>query len=101
MRPLDAPDWWPEPNDPQSSRSWLKRVWWEPGFADAVGQASPTLAHRVEAICARRPVEPKQIRRATVSIAGYQLRALGRPTPFGLFAGVAPVRLVQGSFWVV
>ncbi len=89
----DAPDWWPEPNDPQSSRSWLRRMWSEPGFADAVGQASPTLAQRVEAICAGSLVDSKQIRRATVSTAGYLLRALGRPTPFGLFAGVAPVRL--------
>src|SRR5207247_9863396 len=30
-------------------------------------------------------------RRARVATAGYVLRALGRPTPFGLFAGVAPV----------
>lgn len=37
--------------------------------------------------------EAKQIRSATMATARYLLRAIGRPTPFGLFAGVAPVTL--------
>ncbi len=88
-----TPEWWPDPTDAPACRSWLEQVWSRPGFADAITQASPSLAHRVEAICSGGAVEPKPLRRATVSIASYLLRALGRPTPFGLFAGVAPVAL--------
>src|SRR5205823_2769603 len=50
-----------------------------------------TLARRVDTIRSGRAVEARQIRRATVATARYVLRATGRPTPFGLFAGVAPV----------
>jgi len=86
-----APDWWPDLTDATACRAWLEQVWSRPGFTDAIVQASPSLAHRVEGICAGGAVEPKQLRRATVAAASYLLRALGRPTPFGLFAGVAPV----------
>ncbi len=88
-----TPGWWPDPTDAPACRAWLEQLWSRPDFADAVGQASPSLAHRVEAICAGGAVEPKQLRRATVAAASYLLRALGRPTPFGLFAGTAPVAL--------
>ena len=87
----EAPHWWPDPDDPQSCRSWLEQAWSRPTVAEAIRQASPTLARRIDGISAGQPAEPKQIRRATVATAGYVLRALGRPTPFGLFAGVAPV----------
>src|SRR6266545_633706 len=89
----ETPAWWPDPADPRSCRLWLEQAWSRPAFAEAIRQASPTLTHRIEAICAGQPVEPKQVSRATVAAAGYLLRALGRPTPFGLFAGVAPVTL--------
>jgi hypothetical protein len=86
-----APSWWPDLNDAAACRSWLAQVWNRPGFADAITQARPSLAHRVEVICSGGPVESRQLRRATVGTASYLLRSLGRPTPFGLFAGVAPV----------
>jgi thiopeptide-type bacteriocin biosynthesis protein len=88
----ETPEWWPDPDDAQASRVWLRQIWSRPAFADAVEQASPTLARRVEVICVGQATA-KQVRRATVTTAGYALRALGRPTPFGLFAGVAPVSL--------
>jgi lantibiotic biosynthesis protein len=66
-------------------------VWSAPDFADAVRQASPGLADRVDAVRAGRAVQVRQVRRATVATVGYLLRAISRPTPFGLFAGVAPV----------
>jgi hypothetical protein len=68
-------------------------VWSRLNLVDAVRQASPALADRVDAIRAGRAVGVKRIRRATVAIARYLLRATGRPTPFGLFAGIAPVTL--------
>jgi thiopeptide-type bacteriocin biosynthesis protein len=89
----DAPDRWPDPSDTQACRSWLDQMWSRPDLAGAIRQASSTLAGRVDAIRAGRTADAKQIRRATVATARYLLRATGRPTPFGLFAGVAPVAL--------
>ena len=43
-------------------------------------------------------MQAKQVRRAAAATARYLLRATGRPTPFGLFAGVANVSL--GPRWV-
>jgi hypothetical protein len=47
----------------------------------------------VTRIRAGRRITDKQARRAVTATVRYVLRAQGRPTPFGLFAGVAPVRL--------
>jgi thiopeptide-type bacteriocin biosynthesis protein len=87
----DVPDSWPDPSDTTACRSWLDQMWSRSDFAEAIRAASSTLARRVDAIRAGDAAEPKKIRRATVATARYLLRATGRPTPFGLFAGVAPV----------
>jgi thiopeptide-type bacteriocin biosynthesis protein len=60
----------------------------------AVEVASPSLA-RYLAEVARAEVPPasKRVRRAATALMRYLLRAQGRPTPFGLFAGVAPLTL--------
>ncbi|MFD8787293.1 lantibiotic dehydratase [Kitasatospora sp. NPDC059599] len=80
---------WPDPADPASCRAWLDEVWSDAGFAAAISEAGTSLAERIDAIAAGQPVKPKQIRRAAIAAARYLLRATGRPTPFGLFAGVA------------
>ncbi|MFE9613720.1 lantibiotic dehydratase [Streptomyces sp. NPDC006012] len=85
------PGWWPEPTDTDACGRWLKQVWADTRFADAVRQASGDLATRVDAICSGQQVRPKQVRRVAMATVRYVLRAAGRPTPFGLFAGVAPV----------
>ncbi len=92
-----APDQWPDLTDMGACRVWLHQMWSRPDLPDAVRQASPSLADRVDAIRAGRPVGVKQIRRATLATARYLLRATGRPTPFGLFAGVAPVSLGRAA----
>ncbi|WP_242882632.1 lantibiotic dehydratase [Actinomadura litoris] len=82
---------WPElTSNPDLAgwRAWLEEVWQDEN-ADAIRLASPALALRVEAICAGRETRPKQTRRAVMSVVRYLLRATSRPTPFGLFAGVA------------
>ncbi len=92
--PLDrALDSWPEPSDIDACRTWLEMVWSRPDLADAIRQASPTLADRLDAIHASRTVSAKQLSRATAATVRYVLRATGRHTPFGLFAGVAPISL--------
>jgi hypothetical protein len=88
-----APDRWPDPSDAEACRGWLDLVWSQPHLADAIRLANPGLADRVDAIRAGRTVQAKQLRRATLSTIRYVLRATGRHTPFGLFAGVAPASL--------
>lgn len=64
-------------------------MWSDARTADAVTVASPSLAARISGVCAGRQVTAGQVRSAMVSLARYLLRMSGRPTPFGLFAGVA------------
>jgi lantibiotic biosynthesis protein len=84
---------WPDLTDTAGCRRWLEEMWSRPALADAVRQASPSLGDGVDAIHAGHTVGDKQIRSATLSTMRYLLRSIGRPTPFGLFAGVAPLAL--------
>jgi hypothetical protein len=72
--------------------AWIERVWAQSGVAEAISVASPVLASRVEAL--RDGVRPDaaRVRRMVFSLARYLVRMRGRATPFGLFAGVAPLR---------
>ncbi|MGZ2361447.1 lantibiotic dehydratase [Streptomyces sp. 372A] len=72
-------------------RAWMEQAWAVPGVADAVKLASPLLAARTEQILGSSPVPERRVRRAAMALMRYVLRATGRPTPFGLFAGVAPL----------
>lgn len=95
-----APDRWPDLSDNGDVagwRSWLVLVWSREKTAEAVALASPSLARQVTQIYAGLCTEPKQVRRAVVSVVRYLLRETGRPTPFGLFAGVAPARFAPAA----
>ncbi|MGH3755169.1 MAG: lantibiotic dehydratase family protein [Pseudonocardiaceae bacterium] len=72
--------------------SWIERVWAQSGVAEAIGVASPVLASRVEEARAGVWPDAARVRRMAVSLARYLVRMRGRATPFGLFAGVAPIR---------
>ncbi|MFD8592475.1 lantibiotic dehydratase [Streptomyces sp. NPDC059637] len=80
-------------DDADMCRAWLRMVWSDEHFAAGVRQASPDLALTLDAICAHEQVRSRTVRRAAASAVRYLLRAVGRPTPFGLFAGVAPATL--------
>ncbi|WP_258177145.1 lantibiotic dehydratase [Streptomyces solincola] len=67
---------------------WVRGIWRDPGIAQALRHASPALAAEVEALEGARSPSPREVRRVGLSVARYLLRALHRPTPFGLFAGV-------------
>lgn len=79
--------------EPTSWRAWLQQTWCDTDFAAAVKAASPDLANRVEHVCAHRAVPAPAMRRTVVAVLRYLLRARTRATPFGLFAGVAAVRI--------
>ncbi|MEU4300299.1 lantibiotic dehydratase [Kitasatospora aureofaciens] len=67
---------------------WLRGVWADEGVAETLALASPVLARQVAKLLSGEQPPPREVRRAALSTARYLLRALGRPTPFGHFAGV-------------
>ncbi|MFJ9610421.1 lantibiotic dehydratase [Kitasatospora sp. NPDC101176] len=67
---------------------WLRAVWADPLLAQGLGLASPALARRIVELTASPSPSPRDVRRAALSTARYLVRAAGRPTPFGHFAGV-------------
>ncbi|KPM50575.1 lantibiotic dehydratase [Frankia sp. R43] len=91
---VDAVERWPDLVGPaalpESWRLWLRQVMQNRAFETALEQASPVLARRVREIRDGRQVPEAGVRRAVLSVMRYLLRASGRATPFGLFAGVAP-----------
>ncbi|MER7828017.1 lantibiotic dehydratase [Streptomyces sp. NPDC096097] len=84
---------WPDLTGPAAGpdawRCWLQQVWKTGRFPAAVTAASPDLADRVQQICDGRPFPSPDVRRTVLAVMRYLLRARGRATPFGLFAGVA------------
>ncbi len=89
----DCPTSWPSLSDPDSCRVWLRAVWALPGFAEATRYASRSFATLVDNVLVGEITDDRHIRSVTTSVMRYVLRTVGRPTPFGLFAGVAPVRV--------
>ncbi|MCQ4203495.1 lantibiotic dehydratase [Streptomyces coelicoflavus] len=83
------PDDWPDVESPDSCREWLTRVWCDDAFVVPLRAASPRLVGFVERFLGGDEVPQKRVRSASLSVAGYLLRASARATPFGLFAGVA------------
>ncbi|WP_345695761.1 lantibiotic dehydratase [Kitasatospora terrestris] len=67
---------------------WLRAVWADDHLAEALSLASPVLARSVEQLTSSPQPAVREVRRAVLSTACYLLRAQGRSTPFGLFAGV-------------
>lgn len=96
---LDVPDW-PDPARAHDGwadawRGWLAAVWSVEPVAQALDHASPTLAQQVRAVLPPAAALDKDVRRAGMSVARYLRRLRGRPTPLGLFAGVAGVRFAE------
>lgn len=94
---LDLPPW-PDltgdtPEHVREWRSWLARVWEQEALVEAIEVASPVLARRVEGVCAGGVQQPRRVRRVVESVIRYLLRLTSRATPFGFFAGVAPLRI--------
>ncbi|WP_100447240.1 lantibiotic dehydratase [Glycomyces xiaoerkulensis] len=97
---LDRP--WPRPafdfadHDAILARAglrWLRQLWDRDDIRQALAVASPDLARRIEEVLDGTPQRPKRIRSLLGSVYAYLARWERRPTPFGLFAGVAPVRI--------
>ena len=90
---LDLPPW-PDLTDPAPEHvaswvDWLRQVWTDDAIGEALSHASPALALQVRTLCAAETPAVRETWRTVLSVARYLLR-MGRPTPFGLLAGVCP-----------
>jgi thiopeptide-type bacteriocin biosynthesis protein len=74
---------------------WLDRVWKVEAARDAISLASPVLAEHIQDLGATRVASERDVRRVVLSVVRYLARLTGRPTPNGLFAGVAPARFAS------
>ncbi|MEY9943016.1 lantibiotic dehydratase [Kitasatospora sp. GAS1066B] len=85
-----------DPTDRAACEQLLRGAAGDGFFMEALRVASPTLANLVEASTQPTGLATRtdaQLRRAAVSVLRYEIRLRSRSTPFGLFAGVAPVRV--------
>ncbi|MDM4721385.1 lantibiotic dehydratase [Micromonospora sp. WMMA1363] len=85
---------WPDlaSDEPEQWRTWLDTVWKLPRFAEAVTSAAPELAGQIARAVAGEPIAEQRLRRLVGAAVKYLLRWTTRATPFGTFAGVAPVQ---------
>ncbi|WP_242891403.1 lantibiotic dehydratase [Actinomadura litoris] len=84
-----------DPDDPGFAGhavAWLSHVVHRPEIHAAVATASPALIEAVNVLTSSEQPDPRQARRTVIAMASYLLRWHRRPTPFGLFAGVAVAR---------
>ncbi|MDF9813014.1 lantibiotic dehydratase [Streptomyces sp. SPB162] len=88
------PAWPGESADPAQLGDWMGEVWADASRAEAISHAAPVLT---QAVCKALDGSAPQARIESTarSLARYLLRMQHRATPFGLFAGAAPVRLGQ------
>ncbi|MFI2415768.1 lantibiotic dehydratase [Streptomyces sp. NPDC018947] len=69
----------------------------DPLFREALNVASGSLAASLDKLDAGVDLSTKRLRRTALALSRYALRAGTRPTPFGLFAGVAPARVAAAT----
>ncbi|WP_226966893.1 lantibiotic dehydratase [Streptomyces phaeolivaceus] len=79
--------------DVERWREWVGKVWTDDATAAAIEVASPLLVEAVHGVLNGRNQRPRTVQRTVISLVRYLLRMQHRATPFGLFAGPAPVRL--------
>lgn len=85
---------WPADGDCEQAGPWLGwvlAVWDQHDVARAVTLASPALAASIGQLRRGHLPSLAQARGMALSLARYLVRMRGRATPFGLFAGVAPL----------
>ncbi|MGC4750534.1 lantibiotic dehydratase [Micromonospora sp. DT201] len=91
LSPPRCPDLTSE--QPEQWRLWLQQTWALPGFAAAVTHAAPQLTDQITRVLTGHGATGPRLRRLVEATVRYLLRWTTRATPFGRFAGVAPVQL--------
>ncbi|WP_026198135.1 lantibiotic dehydratase [Sciscionella marina] len=99
---IDKPTIWPDLTDPASCRSWIHSRWGQQEWSKAIQRANPALARRLDTIQMRillpeKQLPDKEVLGAAKSLVRYALRATGRHTPFGLFAGVGLATITEST----
>ena len=74
-------------------RAEIRRALDDPLLRAAIELASGSLTAHLDRLEAGEELSPKRLANIARSVSRYLLRREARPTPFGLFAGVAPARL--------
>ncbi|MDX3841252.1 lantibiotic dehydratase [Streptomyces europaeiscabiei] len=74
-------------------QEWIAQVWTDDTVATAIEVATPLLADSIRQVLSGERRRPRIVKRTAVSLARYLLRMQHRATPFGLFAGPAPIRV--------
>lgn len=77
-----------EPGYDKRLTDYLRTAGADPLVREALAVSSGSLADTVDKVESGRPVELSKLERAALSVTRYLLRMTGRPTPFGLLAGV-------------
>ncbi|MFW6641841.1 lantibiotic dehydratase [Nocardiopsis algeriensis] len=83
----------PATRSPAELRTWITGLGDDHELMRALHIASPSLTEAIQRMAEPAPVEEARVRRTAFAVARYLLRAHSRATPFGLFAGVAPLTL--------
>ncbi|MGW4730534.1 lantibiotic dehydratase [Streptomyces shenzhenensis] len=78
--------------DIEQWREWISQAWVDDARRAAIEFAAPHLADSVRRVLSDEGQRPKSVQRTATSLARYLLRMQYRATPFGLFAGPAPLR---------
>ncbi|MGW9382437.1 lantibiotic dehydratase [Streptomyces albidoflavus] len=97
------PSDWPTPWSAETSmsggnpRAALTAVDSDSIVSEAIGVSSLWLEAIIEKAASGSDLEPKRLRRATLSTNGYFSRMRYRATPFGLLAGVTPVHFADSA----
>ncbi|CNE64599.1 thiopeptide-type bacteriocin biosynthesis domain [Mycobacterium tuberculosis] len=76
---------------PEEWLQWLRQAWTLPEFAATLTPAAPDLAAQITRALDGEPIRTRRLRRLVEATIRYLLRWTTRATPFGHFAGVAPV----------
>ena len=84
----------PEADSPEALAGYVRELWRDRLFREAVIAARPDFSACVERILRPSGSPPKsaKIRRIALTLTKYRLRMSSRPTPFGLMAGVTLAR---------
>ncbi|MGV9271317.1 lantibiotic dehydratase [Kitasatospora sp. NPDC003701] len=72
-------------------------MWQLESLVEGLDLASPALATQVRTLLAATAPHAREVRRCALALARYLLRATGRATPFGLFAGVTSAAIGAGA----
>ncbi|MGH3240406.1 MAG: lantibiotic dehydratase [Spirillospora sp.] len=82
-------------DDPSLLETFVREALTDPVLREAIEVSGGSLSLTLGRLERGDPVEPARLRRAAFAVARHLLRMTGRPTPFGLFAGVSVAGFTQ------